>query len=191
MERPRHFDAIVIGASAGGVEAVCTLLAALPAGFRQAVIIVLHLLPTRRNTLPEVFARHSALPVREAEDKARIAGGTVYLAPPDYHLMVEPEYSFALSADEPQNFSRPSIDVLFESAAYAYRERLLGIILTGASSDGAAGLQAVRAMRGSAWVQDPEDASSPVMPGAALALAGADRVMPLAGMASALATLNP
>jgi len=190
MGENRRIDAIVIGASAGGVEAVCTLLAALPAAFGPAVVILLHLPPGRPTALPQLFSRYTTLPVKEAEDKERIAGGTVYLAPPDYHLLVEPEKCFALSADEPHHFSRPSIDLLFESAAYAYRENLLAVVLTGASHDGAAGLQAVRILRGMAWVQDPAEANVSVMPDAALSLAGADRVLSLKDMADALRRMD-
>jgi len=190
MMTRRSIEAVAIGASAGGVEAACILLDALPAGFAPALVLVLHLPPTRSTTLPQLFARHSALPVKEAEDKELLCGGTVYLAPPDYHLLIEPDKRFALSADEPHHFSRPSIDVLFDSAAYAYRDRLLAAVLTGASSDGAAGLATVRAMGGLAWVQDPADADTSIMPGAALAQAGADRVLSLADMAAALAKIE-
>ena len=190
MDAPRRIEAVVLGASAGGVEAVCTLLSALPQRFRPALIIVLHLLPGRPTALPQLFSRYTSLPVKEAEDKEPIEGGKVYLAPPDYHLLVEPDKHFALSADEPHHFSRPSIDLLFEAAAYAYRERLLAVVLTGASSDGAAGLQAVRALHGTAWVQDPADANTSIMPGAAITLAGADCVLALKDMARALATLE-
>jgi len=190
MDGNRRIEAVVIGASAGGVEAVCTLLAALPVPFGPAVVILLHLLPGRHTALPQLFSRYAPLPVKEAEDKEHIEGGRVYLAPPDYHLLVEPEKCFALSADEPHHFSRPSIDLLFESAAYAYRDNLLAIVLTGASSDGAAGLQAVRGLHGMAWVQDPTEANVSVMPDAALALAGADRVLSLKDMSDALNQLN-
>lgn len=190
MERHQHFDAVVLGASAGGVDAVCTLLSALPGDFSPALVIVLHLPPGRPTALPQLFARYTTLPVKEAEDKEPLEGGKIYIAPPDYHLLIEPDKRFALSTDEPEHFSRPAIDVLFDAAAYAYRERLLAVVLTGASSDGAVGLQVVRALHGSAWVQDPADAISNTMPSAALALAGADRVLPLNAMAAALAALE-
>jgi len=190
MDTARRFDAVVLGASAGGVEAVCTLLGALPKDFAPAIVIVLHLPPNRTTALPQLFSRYVSLPVKEAEDKETILAGTVYLAPPDYHLLIEPDKRFALSADEPLHFSRPSIDVLFESAAYAYRERLLALVLTGASSDGAEGLQAVRSLQGAAWVQDPAEASSSAMPGAAIALAGADCILSLKDMAASLAALD-
>jgi two-component system chemotaxis response regulator CheB len=187
MLSPLHFDAVVVGASAGGVEAIGTLLAALPAQFGLAVLIVIHLPATNDNLLLSVLRPRCALPVAEGADKERIERGTVYLAPPGYHLLVEPDRTLALSIDAPVNYSRPSIDVLFESAAFAYRERLLGILLTGATADGADGLARIRAFGGQAWVQDPHTAAAPAMPAAALARAGADRVMALPEMAAALA----
>jgi two-component system chemotaxis response regulator CheB len=129
------------------------------------------------------------LPVREAQDKDAIEGGTVYLAPPGYHLLVEPDRTIALSVDKPVHFSRPSIDVLFESAAYAWRERLIAIVLTGANEDGAEGLARVREFGGRAWVQQPETAAAPTMPASAISRAGADRILPLADLAALLAAL--
>lgn len=183
-------EAVVIGASAGGVDALSVLLEALPVGFRPAVIIVLHLPPDRTSVLPQLFARHCALPVKEAEDKEPVEPGKVYLAPAGYHLLVEPEKRLSLSLDEPRHFSRPSIDVLFESAAYAYHERLLAIVLTGASADGTEGLRTVREFGGLAWVQDPDDASARIMPASAIALAGADLVLPVADIAKRLSGIN-
>ncbi len=134
-----RIDGVVIGASAGGVEALEVLLPALPATLRPSVFIVLHLPRERPSLLVEIFARRCARPVREADDKEPVEPGTVYFAPPDYHMLLEKNRQIALSADEPVHFSRPSIDVLFESAAEVYGERLLGVILTGANRDGAAG----------------------------------------------------
>lgn len=185
------FEAIVIGASAGGVEALGQLLQALPGRFPPALLVVLHQTPDRASLLPQLFARKCALPVKEADDKETIVPATVYLAPPDYHLLVEPGKTLALARTEPLHFSRPSIDVLFESAALAYRDRLLGIVLTGASADGAEGLRLVRACGGTAWVQEPGDASVQAMPAAALAQAGADLVLPLAALARKLVELSP
>jgi len=185
-----RYDAVVIGASAGGVEALGVLLGALPPSFPAAILAVLHLPPDRTTMLPALLGRRCARPVKEAEDKEPVEPGTVYLAPPDYHLLVEPGGTLSLSRDEPVHFSRPAIDLLFESAAMAWRERLLGISLTGASSDGAEGLHEVRACGGTAWVQDPAQATAPVMPAAALALAGADEVLALADMAAKLANLG-
>jgi two-component system chemotaxis response regulator CheB len=172
-------DGIVVGASAGGVVAMTRVLAVLKSDFRPAMMVVVHLPAGRPSGLDRVLGARCALPVREALDKERIESGTVYLAPPDYHLLVEPDRSLALSVDDPVHYSRPSIDVLFESAAAAYREALLAIVLTGASEDGAAGLAAVRACGGQAWVQDPDDAEVGLMPRAALERAGADATLSL------------
>src|SRR5450830_1699903 len=133
-----RIDAIVIGASAGGVDALSTLLPALPAGAAASTFVVLHLPRERPSLLVNIVATKCAQPVREAQDKEPIERGVIYFAPPDYHLLVDAGPQLALSADEPVNFSRPAIDVLFESAADYYGERLLAIVLTGGNHDGAA-----------------------------------------------------
>jgi two-component system, chemotaxis family, protein-glutamate methylesterase/glutaminase len=183
----RRIDAVAIGASAGGVEAVGTLLAALPARFGAAIMMVIHIPAGVSGALASVLAHRCALPLKEAEDKESIAPGRAYLASSGYHLLVEPDKTFSLSRDEPVNYARPSIDVLFESAAFAYRENLLGIVLTGANNDGAAGLKTIRACGGLAWVQDPADALADPMPSAAIAQAGADVVSSLLELAQRLA----
>lgn len=180
-------EAIVVGASAGGITALTRLLAALPSGFRPALLVVLHLPADRPSLLSQIFSSRCALPVQEATDKEAIAPGTVYFAPPDYHLQVEPDRTLSLSLDEPIHFSRPSIDVLFESAAAAYGSDLLGIVLTGGSVDGAAGLKVLRECGGTAWVQDPADAEVALMPESALARAGADATLSLETMCRRLA----
>jgi len=190
MQMTEKIEAIVIGASAGGVEALIDILESLPEDFGAAIIVVLHLPPQRATALPQLFARRCALPVKEAEDKETIQPGTVYLAPPDYHLLVEPDRRLALSVDEPQHFSRPAIDLLFESAAYAYREKLIGVVLTGASVDGAAGLCTIQAFGGATWVQDPDEASMGTMPAAAIAQGGADEVLPLREIGSRLSRMT-
>jgi len=182
--------AIFIGASAGGVEAVGVLLGALPKPFAPAVIVVLHIPPTGPSLLADLFAARCRLPVREALDKELIEGGTVYVAPPGYHLLVERGGTLALSQDAPVAFSRPSIDVLFESAAAAYGPQALAIVLTGGNDDGAEGMAAIRAAGGRAWVQDPGEAVAPAMPQAALDYAGADLVLPLRDMAERLGNLR-
>jgi two-component system chemotaxis response regulator CheB len=131
-----RIDAIVIGASAGGVDALSVLLPALPGDLRAPVFIVVHLPRERPSLLAQIFAPKCALQVREAEDKMRVEPGTVYFAPPDYHLLVDKGPQLALSIDELVHYSRPSIDVLFESAVDLYAKRLMGIILTGANQDG-------------------------------------------------------
>ena len=172
-------DAIVIGASAGGVEGLSLLLPALPASMRAAVFIVMHLPRDHRSMLSDLYAPHCAIAVKEAEDKEPVRPATVYFAPPDYHLLLDDGPQIALSVDEPVHFSRPSIDVLFESAADLYGQRLLGVILTGASRDGAAGLAAVKAAGGLTAVQKPGDSYASQMANAALSLGPADFVLPL------------
>jgi len=184
-------DAIVIGTSAGGVEALSVLLPSLPEGLRAAVLVVLHLPRERPSLLVDIFTPKCRLPVREAEDKEPIEPGVVYFAPPDYHLLVDSGPRVALSADEPVNFSRPSIDVLFESAADIYGARLIGIILTGASHDGALGLEAVRCAGGVTIVQEPESAQAPTMAESALKRGPVDHVLSLEQIAGWLRALDP
>lgn len=179
-------EAIAIGASAGGVEALATLLQALPPHCAAPVFIVLHLPPQGDSLLPSLLGRRCALTVKEAEDKEAVQAGTVYVGVPDYHLLVEPDLTLSLSRDEPVHFSRPSVDLLFESAALAYGSALLGIVLTGANQDGASGLKCVREAGGTAWVQDPEQAAAAAMPAAAIATAGADAILPLEEIARRL-----
>jgi two-component system chemotaxis response regulator CheB len=174
-----RIEAVVIGASAGGVEALSEILPALPARFRPALLIVLHLPRERPSLLVEIYEKRCVLPVREADDKEPIEPGTVYFAPPDYHMLVEKSRQIALSTDEPLHFSRPSVDVLFESAADAYGERLLGIILTGANQDGAAGLHAIHRAGGVTVVQQPDSAQVPLMVVSALQRNPADFVLSL------------
>ncbi|MDM4769499.1 chemotaxis protein CheB [Solimonas sp. SE-A11] len=185
----RHIAAVAIGASAGGVEALSQLLTALPRGFPAAVFIVLHLSRERPSMLAELFQARCALPVREAADKEPIQAGTVYLAPPDYHLLVDAGPQLALSVDEPVQYSRPSIDVLFETAADEYGDRLLGIVLTGGNDDGARGLVAIRAAGGLGAVQDPATALVPAMPLAAQSAATPEYVLSLDGLAALLRSL--
>lgn len=188
---PRHITAVAIGASAGGVEALSLLLGALPRDFPAAVFIVLHLSRERPSMLAELFQARCALPVREAADKEPVQPGTVYMAPPDYHLLVDAGPQLALSVDEPVQFSRPSIDVLFESAADEYRERLLGVVLTGGNDDGARGLVAIRGAGGLAAVQDPGTAQVGAMPLAAWRMATPEYVLSLEGLAALLRSLAP
>jgi two-component system chemotaxis response regulator CheB len=184
-------DAIVVGASAGGVEALSALLPALPAGLAAPVFVVLHLPRERPSLLVEIFQPKCALPIHEAEDKEPVEAGTVYFAPPDYHLLVDDGPRIALSTDAAVHYSRPSIDVLFESAADRFGARLLAIVLTGANEDGAAGAAAVRRAGGITLVQQPDGAQSPLMPQAALRLADPTYVLALPAMAALLGTLAP
>ena len=157
-------DAIVIGASAGGVRALSEVLATLPEGFNAIIMGVLHIPRERPSLLVPVLQRQCRLPVVEVEDKMPLRRGHVYVAPPDYHLLVDGGPIASLSGDELVNFSRPSIDVLFESAADIFGARLAGIVLSGANADGAEGLAAIHRSGGVALVQDPLQAEATAMP---------------------------
>lgn len=183
---PSPARAVAIGASAGGVQALLTLLPALPADFPWPIFIVLHVPADRSNVLAPLFGAKCRLEVKEAEDKETARSGVVYFAPPDYHLLIESNGDLALSSDEAVNYSRPSIDVLFESAADAYGAGLTGVILTGANEDGAAGLRAVAAAGGTAVVEDPADAYASTMPEAARNACHAALVLPLERIAEHL-----
>jgi two-component system, chemotaxis family, protein-glutamate methylesterase/glutaminase len=159
--------AVVIGASAGAIEALMTVLPMLPESCPFPVIVVVHLPAGRPSMLVELFVSKCRLPVNEPNDKQPVSKG-VWFAPPNYHLLIESDATFSLSVDDPHNFSRPSIDVLFESAADVYGESLVGVVLTGANSDGAAGASAIRAASGFVVVQSPETAEAVQMPQAAL-----------------------
>jgi two-component system chemotaxis response regulator CheB len=179
-------EAVVIGASAGALEALSVILPALPAQFALPMMIVVHVPPDRHSILAELFQPKCRVPVREADDKEPIIPGTVYFAPPDYHLLVERDRSLSLSNDEPVLYSRPSIDVLFESAADAYGRGLIAIVLSGANQDGAAGLRAVVDAGGIAIVQSPHDALAAAMPEAAMAMSPTAQVLPLEDIAAYL-----
>ena len=190
---PRRIGAIVIGASAGGVDALSQLLPALRRQASVPVFVVLHLPRDQPSLLADIFAGKCALPVREAQDKEPVSAGAIYFAPPDYHLLLDQGRGarphLALSRDGLVNFSRPAIDVLFESAADIYGECLLGIVLTGGNHDGAAGLQAVQQAQGQTIVQAPAEAQLSFMPEAALALITPSAVMTLAQIARLLGSL--
>jgi two-component system chemotaxis response regulator CheB len=184
--RPRLAEAVVIGASAGAVEALSAILPALPGDFPLPLLVVVHLPPDRDSVMVELFRARCRLEVREAEDKEPIRGGVVYFAPPDYHLLVEPDRRLSLSGDEPVHYSRPSVDVLFETAVDAYGAGLAGVVLTGANEDGARGLRAVLEAGGTAVVQRPDLAYAPAMPAAALAACPGARVLTLEEIATFL-----
>lgn len=175
-------QAIVIGGSAGAVHALLELLPSLPADYPFPVMIVVHLPADSDSTLAMLFAARCKITVKEAEDKEPIRAGTAYLAPANYHLLVEPDLRLSLSNEEPVLYSRPSIDVLFESAADAYGSGLAGVILTGANSDGARGLRAIGAVGGWPFVQAPETAESRAMPQAALDACPTARSVALASL---------
>lgn len=172
-------DIVVIGASAGGVEALLGLFNDLSADSRLTLVCVLHLPENRPSLLADLFARRLKLRVKEAEDKEDLYPGTLYFAGAGYHLSIERDHSFSLSREAPRHYSRPSIDFLFESAADVYRERLVGILLTGANEDGAAGLAKIQRLGGLSIVQNPAEAQIPTMPEAALALHTPDHILSL------------
>jgi two-component system, chemotaxis family, protein-glutamate methylesterase/glutaminase len=175
-------EMVVMGASLGGLEALQWVLTGLPPGFPAAVAIVQHRLADIDSRLVVLLRKHSQLPVSEPEDQESIRTGHVYLAPADYHLLVEPG-AFALSTEGLVNFARPSVDVLFESAADVYGERLLGVVLTGSNEDGAAGAAAIKRRGGIVLVQDPATALSPASPRATIARCAVSEVVPLEQMA--------
>ncbi|MBD2211976.1 chemotaxis protein CheB [Nostoc linckia FACHB-104] len=170
------FKIVVIGASLGGFTALKEILGNLPKNLKLPIVVAQHRHRESYSTLSEFLQKHTSLQVREVEDKDEISSGYVYLAPADYHLLVESGY-FALSTDEPISYARPSIDVLFESAADIYGEQVIGVILTGANEDGVQGLKAIKSRLGIAIVQDPTTAECSVMPKAAINAVAVDWIL--------------
>ena len=180
------FEAVVVGASAGGIEALSKLLDGIPSGYPLPLIVVQHAHPSQDGTMFEHFNKRCRLAVQEAGDKEAVMEGHVYFAPPDYHLLVERDRTFSLSIDGKVNYSRPSIDVLFESAARVWLGRLVGIILTGANNDGAAGMRLIKEQGGLTIAQDPATAERSEMPQAAIDTGAVDRVLTLEDIGSLL-----
>jgi two-component system chemotaxis response regulator CheB len=177
--RRRQYKAIVIGISTGGVGTLKALLGALPKDFPLPILIVQHLCPDSGDAMAVFLDELCAMHVKEADEQERPTGGWVYLAPANYHLMVEPDGRLGLSTDPPVNFSRPSVDVLFETAAEAFGEGLIGVVLTGAGIDGSRGLKRIKDKGGVAVVQDPDDAAADSMPRHAMAAVHPDHVVTL------------
>lgn len=170
--------AIVIGASAGGVEALKMVLKDLGLTIKLPIIVVIHI-KEGADGFSKIYQNLNELVIKEAEDKEEIKNGVIYFAPSDYHLSIEEDYTFSLSIEEKVNYSRPSIDILFESAAEVYTEGLLGIILTGANSDGGLGLEKIEKLGGECIVQDPEEAYFDIMPLSALKYVSRSKLMSL------------
>jgi len=160
----RQFEAVVIGGSAGSFQVVVDILSSLPPSFRLPIIVCLHRLRYVRGGFAEALSIKSKIPVVEPFDKDKIERGTVYVVPANYHLYIEDDKTISLSTEEPINHSRPSIDITFHSAAQVYKSHLLGIILSGANSDGAMGLQTISEKGGTALIQDPREAEVDTMP---------------------------
>jgi two-component system, chemotaxis family, protein-glutamate methylesterase/glutaminase len=184
------YEAIVIGVSAGGLRALKTLLSFLPSDFSLPVIVVQHIGESSDGYWIEELNKVCALYVKEADEKEKIAKGNVYTAPPGYHLLVETDHTFSFSVDERVNYARPSVDVLFESAARAYKNKLIGIILTGSNKDGAAGMKKIKEQGGIAIVQNPITAESPEMPRAAIMATGVDYILSLEKITEVLLQLH-
>ncbi len=172
------YEAVVIGGSAGGLEALEIILKTLPAGFPAPVAAVFHLSPDSDNYMVEYLNRNCRVWIKEAEDKEMIHPGRVYLAPPNYHLMVNTDRTLVLSAEPRINYSRPSIDPLFETAADVLGTRLVGVLLSGANRDGSRGMKRIKENGGLAVVQSPETTLAPQMVEAAMATVTADHVLP-------------
>lgn len=183
------YKAIVIGTSYGGLEALKLILPALQDGFPLPVMIVLHIGDHNNDTFINHMNSVCALEVKEAEGNEPIRPGVIYFAPPNYHLQVEDDFTLSLSTAEKLNFSRPSIDVLFESAAWVYTTSLIGVILTGANSDGANGMKIIKDFGGTTIVQNPNSAVSPTMPRAALKISEPDFSLKLEDVAGKLIEL--
>ncbi|KJH71378.1 chemotaxis protein CheB [Aliterella atlantica] len=181
-------DIVVIGASAGGLKAFEALVSQLPANFPAAVFIVWHISPDYPSLLPEILARVTLLKVAHAVHMEAIAPGRIYIAPPDRHLVIESDF-VRLSRGPKENRFRPAIDVLFRSAARAYAQRVIGVVLSGSLDDGAAGLYAIKERGGQAVVQDPADALHPSMPRAAMKAVAVDYCVPVIQMGALLARL--
>ncbi|KLN55291.1 chemotaxis protein CheB [Variovorax paradoxus] len=186
----RRVEAIVVGASAGGIEALMVLLHGIPPPWRLPVAVVLHLPEGHESHLAEIFAERLHMPVHEAADKMPLAPGSLYFAPPGYHLSIERDRCFSLSCEPPVRFSRPSIDVLMASAADAYGPALAGFLLTGANDDGAEGLLRIHLAGGITAVQDPKEARIPTMPQAAIARHSPDHVLPMRELRALLLQLE-
>jgi two-component system chemotaxis response regulator CheB len=180
---------VAVGTSLGGLNALIELLRRLPSSLPVPIVVVQHRSATADSGLVRLLQDHTALAVEEAEDKQPMSSGTVYLAPPDYHLLIEEPGLLALSTDAPVRSARPSIDVLFETAAQAYGPALVGVLLTGASADGADGLAVIKARGGRAIVQDPSTAECGTMPAAGISATKVDYVLPLEAIGGHLVSL--
>lgn len=177
--RGRQYRAVVIGVSTGGVAALKLILGALPADFSVPILVTTHITPDADDGLAVLLNTLCAIHVKEADEQESVSSGTVYLAPANYHMLVEREGNIALSIDPPVNYARPSVDVLFDSAAEVYGAALIGVIMTGAGNDGSKGLLNIQKKGGVTIIQDPADAEMDAMPKSAMQLLKADYVVPL------------
>jgi two-component system chemotaxis response regulator CheB len=183
------FDLVALAASAGGLRALSHVLAALPQGFPAAVVVVQHLDPRHQSLMADILSRRTALAVKQAEEGDSLSPGTVYIAPPNRHLLVNSDGTLSLTQSELVHFVRPSADLLFESVAASYKDRAIAVVLTGSGSDGAMGLKAIKKMGGTVLAQDEATSEFFGMPGAAIQTGTVDFVLPLDEIPSALVTL--
>lgn len=183
------YEIIAVAASAGGLTALSELLAPLPANFAATLVIVQHLDPRHRSLLADILSRRTRLKVKQAEEGEALQSATVYIAPPDRHLLITPSGTVSLTQSELVHFVRPSADLLFESVAASYKERAIAVVLTGTGSDGAMGVTAIKKTGGTVIVQDQASSEFFGMPGAAIQTGSADFILPLSEIAAALITL--
>jgi two-component system chemotaxis response regulator CheB len=190
MAHNTMYEAIVIGVSSGGMNAMKTMFSRLPADFTIPIVIVQHIGARSENHWISLLNKTSHLHIKEADEKELIVGGNVYIAPANYHLLIEKNKTFSLTIDERVNFARPAIDVLFESAADAYGNSLIGIVLTGSNNDGTAGIKRIHAFGGLTLIQDPQTAESPYMPASAMGAIKADYILSLPDIIGLLIQLD-
>jgi two-component system chemotaxis response regulator CheB len=183
------FDIVALAASAGGLTALSQVLSGLPDGFPATIVVVQHLDPRHRSLMADILSRRTSLRVKQAEEGDRLEPSTVYIAPPNRHLLVNPDGSLSLSQSELVHFVRPSADLLFESVAASYKDRAIAVVLTGTGSDGTMGVQAIKKMSGTVIAQDGRTAEFSGMPVAAIQTGTVDFVLPLDDIAPALVSL--
>ena len=179
MHLNEKYKIIAIGSSAGGLYALSVILEGLPSDYPVPVVIVQHRSKNQNSLLEDVLQKKCMIKIKQADEKEIIESGFVYIAPPDYHLLIESDRTFSLSSEKPENFSRPSINALFETAAIAFEETLIGIILTGSNDDGAGGILAIKTCGGLTIAQHPEEAKFPLMPEASIATKAVQHVWSL------------
>ena len=173
------YEAIVIGVSSGGLNAMKILFSLLPADFSMPIIVVQHVGARSENVWIQLLNNHCKVEIKEADEKEKIEKGKIYVAPPNYHLLIEKNKTFSLTVDERVNYARPSIDVLFETASEAYQTHLIGVVLTGANNDGSNGIKCIKERGGLTIVQQPDTAESSYMPASAIATSQPDYILPL------------
>lgn len=183
------FDIVALAASAGGLTALSNVLAALPADFPATIVVVQHLDPRHRSLIADILSRRTVLAVKQAQEGDKLTAGTVYIAPPNHHLLVNSDGTLSLSQSELVHFVRPSADLLFESVAASYKDRVIAVVLTGTGNDGVMGVQAIKKMGGTVIAQDEESSEFFGMPSAAINTGTVDFILPLDEVAAALLSL--